>query len=104
MTPLSRSGSPVPTTPSRRLPIAWPGGCGGRGPRAGAGCSVAEVGDDAAGSVGIAGADDSVALHAHRVAGGMQGLRADDDRVEPEALVGGVPRAVVDTAEQSQQV
>ncbi len=49
--------------------------------------AVAEVGDDRGVAVGVAGADHAVALHAHRVAGGVQGLGADDDRVEPEVAV-----------------
>ena len=69
-----------------------------------AGGAVAEVGDDGRVAVGVAGADDAVALHAHRVAGGVQGLRADDDRVEAEVVVRGVPAAVVDAAEQAEQL
>jgi hypothetical protein len=34
----------------------------------------------------------------------VQGLRADDDRVEAEVVVVGVPRAVVDPAEQAEEV
>ena len=41
---------------------------------------------------------------AHRVAGRVQRLRADDDRVEVEVLLVGVPAAVVDAAEQAEQV
>ena len=52
----------------------------------------------------VAGADDAVALHAHGVAGGVQRLGADHDRVEPEVVVVGVPGAVVDPAEQAEQV
>ena len=47
---------------------------------------------------------DAVALHAHRVAGGVQGLGADDDRVEAEVVLGRVPVAVVDAAEQAEQL
>ena len=51
----------------------------------------------------VAGADGAVALDAHRVAGGVQRLGADHDRVEAEVEVLGVPRAVVDAAEQAEQ-
>ncbi len=69
-----------------------------------AGRAVAEVGDDGGVAVGVAGADAAVALHAHRVAGGVQGLGADDDRVEVEVLLVRVPAAVVDAAEHAEQV
>ena len=69
-----------------------------------AGGAVAEVGDDGGVAVVVAGADAAVALHAHGVAGGVQGLRADDDRVEVEVLLVGVPAAVVDPAEHAEQV
>ena len=45
-----------------------------------------------------------VALDAHRVAGRVQSLRADHDRVEVEVLLVRVPAAVVDPAEQAEQV
>ena len=68
------------------------------------GRAVAEVGDHGGVAVGVAGADDAVALHAHGVAGGVQGLRADDDRVEAEVVLVGVPAALVDAAEQAEQL
>src|SRR5580692_2128147 len=43
------------------------------------------------------------ALDAHRVPGGMQGLVADDDRVEVELMLLRVPAAVVDAAEELEQ-
>src|SRR6202044_2236353 len=67
-----------------------------------AGGAVAEVGDDRfAGPLGglrvwrIA-ADGAVALDAHRVAGGVQGLAADHDRIEVELVLFGVPAAMAD--------
>ena len=69
-----------------------------------AGRAVAEVGDDGGVAVVVAGADAAVALDAHRVAGGVQGLGADDDRVEVEVLLVRVPAAVVDAAEHAEQV
>ncbi len=68
------------------------------------GRTVTEVCDDRRVAVGVAGADDAVALHAHRVAGRVQDLGADDDRVEPEVVVLRVPRALVDAAEEAEQV
>ena len=67
--------------------------------------AVAEVGDDrlAVGAVGLR-ADGAVLLHAHRVAGRVQRLRADDDRVELEALLLRVPAAVARAAEQAEQL
>ena len=53
-----------------------------------AGRAIAEVGDDRL--VG------SVALHPHRVAGRVQGLRADHDRVEVEIVLLRVPPAEAD--------
>src|SRR5262249_56302433 len=44
-------------------------------------------------------ADQPVALDAHCVTGGVQGLGADDDGVEVEVVVGGVPAAVTGAAE-----
>ena len=61
-----------------------------------AGRAVTEVGDDRA--LG------AVLLHAHGVAGRVQRLGADDDRVEVEVLLVRVPAAVVHAAEQAQQV
>src|SRR3954466_4368429 len=58
----------------------------------------------AASRSGVAGADCAIALHAHRVAGGVQGLGADDDRVEAEVVLLGVPVTVVDAAEQAEQL
>ena len=46
----------------------------------------------------------AVALDAHRVAGGVQGLAADHDRVEVELVLLGVPAAVADPAEQLEQL
>src|SRR6476661_1990748 len=65
--------------------------------------TVAEVGDHGRVAVGVAGADDAVALHAHRVAGGVEGLRADDDRVEAEVVLVRVPAALVDPAEEAEE-
>ena len=69
-----------------------------------AGRAVAEVGDDGRVAVGVAGADRAVALHAHRVAGRVQRLGADHDRVQVELVVERVPAALVDAAEQAEQV
>ena len=68
------------------------------------GGAVAEVGDHRRVAVGVAGADVAVALHAHGVAGRVQRLRADDDRVEVEVVLGGVPRALVDAAVEPEQL
>ena len=65
--------------------------------------AVTEVGHHRGVAVGVAGADHAVALHAHGVAGRVQRLRADDDRVEPEVAVVGVPAALVDAPEQAEQ-
>ena len=46
----------------------------------------------------------AVALDAHRVAGGVQRLAADDDRVQVEVVRGRVPAAVADAAEQLKQL
>ena len=67
------------------------------------GGAVAEVGEHGRVALGVAGADDAVALHAHGVAGGVQRLGADDDRVEAEVVLVGVPAALVDAAEQAEQ-
>ena len=56
-----------------------------------AGGAVAEVGDHGRVAVGVAGADGAVALDAHRVAGGVQRLGADHDRVEAEVVLVRVP-------------
>ena len=69
-----------------------------------AGRAVAEVGDDGGVALGVAGADRAVALDAHGVAGRVQRLGADDDRVEVEVLLVRVPAAVVDAAEEAEQV
>ena len=68
------------------------------------GGAVAEVGDHGGVAVGVAGADHAVALHAHGVAGRVQRLGADHDRVEVEVVLGGVPAALVDAAEQAEQL
>ena len=68
------------------------------------GRAVAKVRDHRGVAVGVAGADDAVALHAHGVARGVQALGADDDRVEPEVVLVRVPRAVVDAAEETEQL
>ena len=68
------------------------------------GRAVAEVRDDRGVAVGVAGADDAVALHAHGVAGRVQRLGADDDRVEVEVVLGGVPGALVDAAVEAEQL
>src|SRR5215211_2041293 len=69
-----------------------------------AGSAVAEVADDRHVAVGVASADESVAFHTHRVAGGMQRLRPDDDRVEVETRLLRIPAAKINSAEQGQQV
>ena len=61
-----------------------------------AGGAVAEVGDDRRVR--------AVLGDAHRVAGGVQRLRADDDRVEVEVVAVRVPAAVVHAAEHAEQV
>ena len=68
------------------------------------GGTVAEVRDDRRVAVGVAGADVAVALHAHGVAGRVQRLRADDDRVEVEVVLRGVPGALVDAAVETEQL
>ena len=65
--------------------------------------AVAEVGETARRARGRR-CRRAVALHAHRVAGGVQGLGADHDRVEVEVELGRVPVAVVDAAEQAEQL
>src|SRR5262249_17219165 len=45
----------------------------------------------------------AVALYPHGVARRVQGLRADDDGVEVEVVLGGVPAAVGHTPEERQQ-
>ena len=67
------------------------------------GRAVTEVGEHGRVALGVAGADDAVALHAHGVAGGVERLGADDDRVETEVVLVGVPAALVDAAEQAEQ-
>lgn len=64
--------------------------------------TVAEVGDDRGVAGRVAGADDPVALHTHRIAGGVEGLGSDHDRVEPEVVVGRVPTTVIHPAEEAQ--
>ena len=49
-------------------------------------------------------ADGAVALDAHRVAGGVQGLAADHDRVQVELVLLGRPAAVADTAVELEQL
>ena len=64
-----------------------------------AGGSVTEVGDHGAAVL----ADGAVALDAHRVAGRVQGLAADDDGVQVEPVFVGVPATVGDAAEHAEQ-
>src|SRR5699024_1051513 len=64
-----------------------------------AGGAVTEVGDDGTAVL----SDRAVALDAHRVAGGVQCLAADDDGVEVKAVFVGVPAAVGDAAEHAEQ-
>src|SRR5690625_285065 len=52
------------------------------------GGAVAEAGDGHGVAVDVAGADVAVHGHTHGVAGGVQGLGADDDRVGVEPVVG----------------
>ena len=66
--------------------------------------AVAEVADHCHVALGIAGADEAVAFHAHRVAGGMEGLRPDDDGVEMESALLRVPATKINSTEQGQQV
>ena len=54
-------------------------------------------------AVGITGADEAVAFHAHGVAGGMQRLRPDDDRRGGNAS-SGIPPAKINPAEQGEQM
>ena len=65
-----------------------------------AGRAVAEVGD---GRLAVL-ADRAVPLDAHRVAGGVQRLAADDDRVQVEVVLLRVPAAMADSAEQLKQL
>ena len=60
-----------------------------------AGGAVAEEGEHRGVAVGVAGADRAVAHDAHRVAGRVQGLRADDDRVQVEVVLVRVEAAEV---------
>jgi hypothetical protein len=46
----------------------------------------------------------AVPLDSHRVPGGVQRLGADHDRVEVEVVLGGVPAAVADPAEQLEEL
>src|SRR5690606_732557 len=55
-------------------------------------------------TVVVTGADAPVALQAHRVTGGVQRLRADDDGVETEAGLDRIPSTVVGAAEQTDDV
>ena len=66
--------------------------------------TVTEVRDHGGVALRVTGADHAVALHAHGVAGGVQGLCADHDRVETEVVLAGVPAALVDAAEQAEQL
>src|SRR4029079_1704786 len=66
--------------------------------------TVTAVRDHRCVAVGIPGADDTVALHAHRAYGGVQGHRADHDRVETEVVLARIPAALVDAAEQAEQL
>src|SRR5580693_7122165 len=87
-----------------------------RGPHEGlidvalAGGAVAEVGDDGFAATSpalpvlVIPADRPVALDAHRVPGGVQGLAADDDRVEVELVLLRVPAAVADAAVELEQL
>ena len=68
-----------------------------------AGGPVAEEAHDRGVALGVAAADEPVALQAHAVAGRLQALRADDDRVEVDAVRGDVPGARVGAAEHRQQ-
>ena len=63
---------------------------------------VAEVGDH--GLAGLRVADRAVLGDPHRVAGGVQRLAADHDRVERELLLVRVPPAVAGAAEQAEQL
>ena len=65
-----------------------------------AGGAVAEVGDD---RLAVVGADLAVHGDAHGVAGRVQRLRADHDRVHVELVLVRVPAALVDAAEQAQR-
>ena len=67
------------------------------------GGSVAEAGDGCSVAFEVTGADVAVHGHAHRVSGGVQGLRADDDRVRVEAVFLRVPTAVVLASEHAEE-
>ena len=64
-----------------------------------AGRAVAEVGDHGLAVL----AHRAVALDAHGVAGGVQRLAADHDRVQVEVVRAGIPAAVADPAVQAEQ-
>src|ERR1700722_5911191 len=65
-----------------------------------AGRAIAEVGD---GRLAVL-TDGSVALNAHRVAGGVQRLSADDDRVQAEMVRVRIPAAMAHATEQLKQL
>ena len=65
------------------------------------GGAVAEVDDR---GLAVVVADLALEALAHGVAGGVQHLVADDDRVQVEALLDRVPRAVVGAAEDAEQL
>ena len=65
-----------------------------------AGGAVTEVDDDRLAVL----AHQAVPLDPHRVPGGVEGLSADHDRVQVEVVLGRVPAAVADPAEQLEQL
>src|SRR4029453_6195160 len=68
------------------------------------GSAVAEVADHCHVASRVTGADEAVAFHTHGVAGGMQHLGPDDDRVEMESILLRIPAAKINSSEQAQQV
>src|SRR5690606_34101577 len=68
------------------------------------GGAVAEVDDDGAVALGVAGADVAVALHAHGGPGRVQCVGPDDEGVDVEVVGRGVSAAVLDAAEDPHEL
>jgi hypothetical protein len=66
--------------------------------------AVAEVGDDGGVALRITSADRAVEHQAHGVAGGMQGLGADDDARQTVPVLCRVPSAELDAANPAEEV
>ncbi|BDZ62465.1 hypothetical protein GCM10025873_22560 [Demequina sediminis] len=66
--------------------------------------AVAEVADHRAVALGVAGAHEPVAVHRHRVSGRVERVGANHQRVKVEAVGRRVPRAVLEAAEQAQDL